>query len=122
MGPSMLGKLRVVQPCAKHRALLGVSLSASTSPAPRALRQLRLPRRPTCPPLRSSSRRVRAIQSRPNPVRWSARRVAPSDEVGIGPQATDPLDQPARSILLDEEIKYSYVYCVFVILKQKNLM
>jgi hypothetical protein len=37
--------------------------------APRALHQLRQPRRAMCPPHRNSSIRARAIQSRPEPVR-----------------------------------------------------
>jgi hypothetical protein len=71
------------------------AMSASTSQALRAPRQLRLSRQPTCPPLRSSSRRDRAIHSRPDPVRWSVRRDTPIDEAGIGPQAAGPPSQPA---------------------------
>jgi hypothetical protein len=36
---------------------------------------VRMPRRPTSPPLQSNSRRFRVIQSRPDPVKWSSRRV-----------------------------------------------
>jgi hypothetical protein len=74
-------------PCRRRR------VQHSTS----APRQLRLPRRPTCPPLRRSSRRDRGIQRRPDPVRWGARRVTPTDEVGIGPQASGPPSRQARA-------------------------
>ena len=96
------GDLAPCQPSQNDSRLLHSSTpadatSASTSPVPCALRQLRLPRRPTCPPLRNSSKRLRAIQSRPDPVRWSARRVAPSGEAGIGPQAVGAPARPARA-------------------------
>jgi hypothetical protein len=43
------------------------------SPAPRAIRQLRQPRRATCPPQHSGSSCVHAIQSRPEQIqRWVA--------------------------------------------------
>ena len=45
------------------------AISASAGPARRALRQLRLPRRPSCPPQRRNSWRFRAILSRPDPVK-----------------------------------------------------
>jgi hypothetical protein len=87
-----------------HFSAPASAMSASTSPALRALRQLRLPRRPTCPPLRSSSKCFRAIHRRPDPVRWSAlgaragrSRVTPSEEAGSGPQAAGPHDRPARA-------------------------
>jgi hypothetical protein len=73
------------------------AMSASTSPALRAIHQLRLPRRPTCPSLRSSNRRVRAIQSPLDSVRWSARTVTPSEEAGSDPQAAGPPDRPTRA-------------------------
>ena len=72
-------------------------MSAPTSPALRGLRQPRLPRRPICPPPRSSSKRNRAIQRRPVPVRWSARKDTPSDEVGLIPQASSPPSRQARA-------------------------
>ena len=45
----------------------------------------------------SSSRRFRAIQSRPDPVKWSARRITPFDRAGTSPRPADPPDQPARA-------------------------
>jgi hypothetical protein len=71
--------------------------SASASPALRALRQLRLSRRPTCPLQRKSSRRFHAIQSRPYPVKWRTRRVTPFGKAGASPQAASPPDRPARA-------------------------
>ena len=83
--------------------------------ASRALRQLRQPRRITCPPLRNSSSRFRAIQSRPEPVKCGVRRIsafsgsppAPvskgvrrnliADMLGVGPQADDPAGRPTRA-------------------------
>jgi len=72
-------------------------MSAPTSPAFRAPRQLRLPRRSTCLPPRRSSRRDRGTQRRPDPVRWSARRATPADKAGVGPQAASLPNRPARS-------------------------
>ena len=76
---------------------LASAMSAPTSPAPRALHQLRQPRRPTCPPQRRSSKRFRANQSLPDPVKWRTRRVTPFGKAGNGPQAVDPSDRPARA-------------------------
>jgi hypothetical protein len=105
-------------PCARHLVALVPPLSPCrrpASPASCALRQLRQPRRTTCPPLRSSSSRCRAIQSRPEPVKCGVRRIsafsgprpAPvskgvrrnplADERGVGPQADDPAGRPTRA-------------------------
>jgi hypothetical protein len=73
------------------------AMSAPTSPSPRDPRQLRLPWRPTCSPLRSNNRRNRPIHSRPVPIKWSARRDTPADGAGIGPQAAGPPRRQARA-------------------------
>ena len=96
-----VGELTASAPCQPPRTAASVptpasfsapagAMSAPTSLALRGLRQPRLPRRPTCPPLRSSSKRNRAIQRRPVPVRWSARKDTPTDENGLIPQASSP--------------------------------
>ena len=103
-----VGELTASAPCQPPRKAASVptsvsfsapagAMSAPTSPALRGLRQPRLPRRPTCPPLRSSNKRNRAIQRRPVPVRWSARRDTPTDEVGLSLQASGPPSRQARA-------------------------
>ena len=103
-----VGELTASAPCQPPRTAASVptsvsfsasagAMSAPTSPALRGPRQPRLPRRPTCSPMRSSNRRNRAIQRRPVPVRWSARKDTPSDKAGISPQASGPPILHARS-------------------------